>query len=226
MAFDQTDVDDLRLARSGCDLVVSWTSSAPAGTTFQVYLDRRLAWWGASTRARFPWPRQSVRVDVGAVAAGQGPTDLSGSLPAAPADRARLDWLGGTFLSPTIQGFRVFGSTAAGQPVSYSAPVDVLPAYHGATTDGWGLGGYDQGGWGQAASAYSWTSGPLGPGLWGFAVVPFDAAGNPAGTPATAAVTIAAPPRPPAPDALGRRLTYSLDAPTRVATLHWLPSPA
>lgn len=223
--FDQSTVSGLTFARSGADLVVSWASTAADGTTFQVYLGRRLSWWGASTSARFPWPQAAVHVDVGAVVDGEGPTDFSASLPATPSDRCNLTWLGGTFLG-AVAGFRVFGPPGPGQAVSYAKPVAVLPAYHGVVTDGYDLGGYDQGGWGESASSYSWTSDPLAPGSWTFAVAPYDGAGNLSGSPSTQTVTIASPPRPPAANATGRRLSYTYNAASGVATLGWLPSPA
>lgn len=226
--FDQSSITELQITRSGSDLVISWASTAVSGTTFQVYCGRRLTWWGEDSSARFPWPPGSIDVDVGAVADGEGPTDFSGSLPEAPADRCSLTWLGGTFLDTGggVAGYRVFGPPGPGQAVSFATSLADLPAYRGAITDGYDLGGYGLGGWGESASSYSWTSDRLSAGDWTFAVSPYDLAGNLCGTPTTATVTVASPPRPPAPDGLGRRLTYTLDAPSRVATLHWLPSPA
>ena len=54
-----------------------------------------------------------------------------------------------------------------------------MPAYTaGVITDGFGYGGFGDGGFGEAAGSYSWTSGALTSGVWNFAVVPFDTAGN------------------------------------------------
>lgn len=223
--FDQTTISGLALDRSGADLVVSWASSAPPGTTFQVYLGGRLSWWGTASAARFPWPASAARIDVGAVADGEGPTDFSGALPAASSDRGRLSWLGGSFLG-AVAGYRVFGPLGPGLAVSYTRPIADVAAYHGAVTDGYDLGGYDLGGYGQAASSYSWTSEPLAPGVWTFAVVPHDAAGNLCGAPVTATVTIAGPPRPPAAaGSNGRRPSVSYSASSGVATISWSPSP-
>ena len=94
----------------------------------------------------------------------------------------------------------------------------------GYSTDGYDAGGYGSGGYDAQGGNFSWTSPPLARGAWNFAVAPVDAAGN-EGTRATTSVTIAAPPRPPAPDAAGKRLTYTYDAGTHVATLAWLASP-
>jgi hypothetical protein len=94
MAFSQlTITDGPSLARSGRELAVAWSSSSPDGTVFQLYLNGRLAWHGTARRARLPWPAGDARVEVGTVAADEGATDFSGSLPAAPngSDPARLD---------------------------------------------------------------------------------------------------------------------------------------
>jgi hypothetical protein len=246
MGFDQSSITSLSVARDGAEMVVSWTSSAPPGTMFQAYLGRRLAWWGTASAARLPWPAAAagaLAVDVGTIAwagyglggYGQGgwdqnadapSADFSASLPAAPADRARLDWDGGTFLSPAIAGYRIYSSPAPGAAVSYAAPVAVVAAYVGPPNDGYDLGGYGEGGFGRSRVGYSWTSPRLAGGTWQFAVVPYDDAGNSGATPAVTTVTIAAPPRAPAADPQGRRLTHTLDATTGVATLAWLPSPA
>jgi hypothetical protein len=231
MGFDQSQIPSLSLSRDGTELVVAWATTAAAGTTFQVYLGRSLAWWGTATSARFPWPGAAGRlaIDVGAIDAGDAPSaDFSGSLPAAPADRAQLTWAGGTYLSPSgdVAAFRIFASPTPGAAVSYAAPVATVPAYRGTITDGFGMGGFGMGGFGRAAGSYSWTSGPLAPGDWTFAVSPVDSAGNSCAAPTTATATIAGPPRPPAADAVGTRLSLAYNPATGVATLSWLPSPS
>jgi hypothetical protein len=224
MSFSQSTITDLQVGRSGTDLLVSWSSTSADGTTYQVYANHVLAWWGTALQTMLPYPAASVRIDVGTVAAGEGATDFSGGL-TAPDNLALLSWMGGTYLSPLISAFKVYSGTSPGGAVSFAAPLDTVPAYDGAILDGWGLGGWNQGGWGEAASYYSWTSRPLANGTWNFAVVTVDDAGNPCATPATSSVTIAAPPNPPAPNSQGVRLTYTFNASTRVATLNWLASP-
>lgn len=226
MAFDQSHVTGVRCYRHGAELVVAWTSSDPAGTTFQVYVGRRLAWAGTRRTAHFPWPADLVTVHVGAVGAGESKSDFSGSLPADPLDRVTLTWLGGTFLGPDIRGFRVYQSATAGGPVDFAAAVADIAAYpNGNVTDGYGVGGYGQGGYGSAAGSYSWESARLGSGVWRFAVAAYDSAGNEDPSPPTTAVTVAVPPRPPAAASDGTRLSYTYSNSTHKATLTWLASP-
>jgi hypothetical protein len=225
MPFDQSSILDVTDGLRGADLAVSWVSTAPAGTTFQVYLDRRLVWHGTARSCVVPYPGGAVRVDVGAVLPSEATTDFSGSLPSAPNDRVTLTWEGGTYLDEDISGFRVYMSPQAGAAVDLTTPVAVIAAYTaGQITDGYGEGGYGDGGYGRSASNYSWTSGHLASGAWGFDVQAFDQAGN-VSTVATASATVIAPPGPPARDAAGRRLTYTYDPVTHTVTLHWLASP-
>jgi hypothetical protein len=231
MSFSQASIVDVDPPRwDGFGLHLEWRSSSPPGTIFQVYVARRLAWHGTARSVSLPMPTGRVRIDIGTVGPGEGPLDFSADLPAAKADRARLSWLGGTFLDPEggddVAGFRIFGEAAPGQGIDYSRALSEQPAYPaGIITDGFGLGGFGQGGFGRAASSFSWTSPPLDQGLWSFAIVPFDAAGN-TGVPMVASVSIEAPPRPPAADAEGRRLSAQYLADTRRVTLLWRASPS
>jgi hypothetical protein len=101
-----------------------------------------------------------------------------------------------------------------------------VPAYiAGMITDGFGYGGFGQGGLGQSAGAYSWTSQPLSGGTWNWGVKPFDIAGN-EGPAQAAAVTIAAPPLPPAPFADMTRLRYTYSNSTTQVSLAWNASPS
>lgn len=226
MAFDDSSlVGEPVLKRVGRELLVSWTSTAPAGTIFQVYANGRLAWATTDRRVYLPWPREKLTIQVGAVDAGEAGVDFSSSLSTVePPDRVTLSWEGGSYLGDVV-GFRVYQSAAAGGAVDYATPVGFVPlTTSSAEATGYGLGGYGSGGYGLAASAYSWTSAKLASGVWTFAVVPVDSAGN-EGTPSTSSQTVAAAPRPPAPDSQGRRLTYTYDAGTGVPTLHWNASP-
>lgn len=224
MPFDPSPISLLPLREDSGMLVIEWESTAPAGTAYQVYVGRRLAWYGTRTRADVPAPLAKARVDVGAVAPSEAAADLSAGLPAAYSESASLSWLGGRYLADDLQGFRVYSEPSPGAGVDYSGPVADLAAYVGDVyTDGWGMGGWGSGGWGSVASRYSWTSGPLGYGTWAFAVRPYDDAGN-EGPPMTTIVAIAAPPPPPPIDpARGVRMWYEYDPTTRVATLRWLP---
>ncbi len=238
MAFSQTGIDDVRVMVDGPDLFVTWSATAPAGTTFQVYVDRSLAWYGTSRRCHVPTPAgvpgRNIWIEVATVSPGDPTSDHSSGL-SAPGDRserARLSWSGGTYLDPSgrddIRGFGIYRCPAPGAPVDPTSPVDTVAAYPGGwINDGFGKGGFGGGGFGRAATLYSWLSKPMASGVWQFAVVPLDKAGNARGVGQAASVTIVAAPRPPAVSADGTRLgaTYSGPA-SRQLTLNWLPSPS
>ena len=146
---------------SGGQVWISWTSSSPAGTWFQVYLDEQLAWWGQQLAIWLPIPIEGVvRVDIGTVLAGEEQTDFSSSLPAGPDRAVTLSWLGGTYEGADLAGFHVYGEAAAGVGIGYGTPLATITAYPaGVYTDGFGFGGFGYGGFGAGSSAYSWTSG-------------------------------------------------------------------
>jgi hypothetical protein len=249
MSFDQSVITDATVAVDGDALRVSWTTTAPAGTTYQVYLDGALAWSGTATAAVLPWPGDDVRVDVGAVGAGEGSTDFSADLdPSLPAwGTVQLSWPGGQYLAgdAPLVGYRVYQSPAAGAAVDFSAEVgDVAAAPQSLPGGGFGAGGFGSGGFGVAESTFAWSSRRLGGGTWTFAVVTYDSAGN-SGPATTTTVTIAAPPKPPGADGSGRRLAYDglrfvggfggggfgsggfgAGPGVAYATLHWLASPS
>jgi hypothetical protein len=207
------------------ELLLSWQSSSPAGTWFQVYFNRALAWYGTSTTTSIAYPTAVSRIDIGTVGPGEQQTNFAADLPTAPDLYAEIAWLGGTFEGADIAGFNVYGADGAGGAVDYSSVLSTVPAYTaGVINDGFGLGGFGEGGFGEAASTYSWTAGPLSTGTWTFGVVPFDTAGN-LGTAATASVTIHAPPLEPAPFPDYTRLHYTYAAPPYEITLLWNPTP-
>lgn len=228
--FDQSTITEVKPpAWDGAALHLRWTSTAPAGTPFQVYVGGALAWHGVSRWVAIPMPSARVRIDIGAVGPGEETTDFSAMLPAAPSDRARLSWQGGSYLDASgrddLAGFWIHGAPAPGAGVDYSRTLAEICAYPGGIlTDGYALGGFGQGGFGRAAAVYQWSSGPLESGTWSFAVVPFDAARNP-GTAALASVTISAAPRPPQAWSDGARLKSTYNPATGAVTLQWQPSP-
>jgi hypothetical protein len=238
MAFSQATILDIfRPQVRGSQVYLSWSSSSPGGTWFQVYINRRLAWSGRRLWAWVPIPSGPVRIDIGAVGVGEQSTDFSSALPGAVSRRVQITWQSGTYQGRDLAGFRVYGPDAPGKAVDYSGALADITAYPaGVTTDGFGLGGFGSGGFGQSAGQYAWTSGPLAAGTWSFAVVPYDDAGN-EGTAQTTTVTIAGPPRAPAPFAgTSTRLQYALLGFGQVgfgsggfglpaATLSWNPSP-
>lgn len=230
MSFDQSVITEVQSPiYAGGQLWLSWTSTAPSGTWYQLYLGRKLAWYGQATHVGIVSPQGRQRVDVGSVAATEKDTDFSSSLPATPQDRAKLAWQGGTYLDASgnddILGFRVYGESSPGGGINFATPLATVPAYPGGIiTDGYGLGGFGQGGYGRAANSYTWESAPLRSGTWHYSVKSYDAAGN-EGTAAAGSVTIAVPPQPPARNAAGSRLTYTYNATTHQVTLNWLASP-
>jgi hypothetical protein len=238
MAFSQSVISGVAVQADGPEIFITWQSSAPDGTIFQVYVDHRLSWFGSARRCHAPippgLPGRNIWVDVGTVAPAEAGTDFSAGLASLVrgSGSPQLSWLGGTYLDTSgrddLQGFRIYRSDSAGGPIDLSAPVDEVPAYPGGwICDGFGLGGFGLGGFGRAATEYAWTSESLPAGVWQFGVVPYDREGNNRGTGQTVGVTVNAPPRPPAPSADGSRLTYSYSGPaTRQVTLNWLPSPS
>jgi hypothetical protein len=209
----------------GFQVSLTWTTSSPAGTWFQVYLDRELHWWGQTTTARIAVPSIGpVRVDIGTVLAGEEQTDFSSSLPVTSNRRAELTWQGGRFEGLDLAGFKVFGSATAGAAgtggfgggtfgsVDLTHVLADITAYpSGILTDGFGFGGFGDGTFGSAPSVYTWISDQLTRGDWTFAVIPYDVAGN-LGTPALTGVTIICPPLPPALFADNTRLHYRYPA--------------
>lgn len=216
LGFSPDAISDPRIYFADADLYITWTSSAPSGTWYQVYVNRELLWSGQTTNAHLPWQVGACQIDIGTVgSAADSITDFSSTLTAGYANRAMLAWEGGSFQGQGLDHFAIYSGTVPGGAVSFARPIDTVTAYEaGIPMDGWGMGGFGHGGWGHAASSYTWRSGVLAGGVWNFAVVPVDFAGNPAGSPATTSVTITAPPRPPAPDANGVRLhaTTAVDA--------------
>ena len=237
MSFSQASISDVRVDLDGPELFVSWSSSAP-GSCYQVYVDRRLCWSGLARRCHIPLPAgasgRNVWVGVGSVASQEATVDYSAQLPASSSltTRAELCWKGGTYLDPTglddIRGFRIYGSPSPGAAIDYTGALATVAAYPGGwVSDGFGLGGFGDGGFGRSASTYQWESAFLASGVWQFAVVPYDHAGNARGAGQMASVTIREAPLPPAASTSGSRLAYQYSGPvSRLATLTWQPSPS
>jgi hypothetical protein len=239
MPFDPTAIVDGPWLRQTAhhELRVAWSSSAPPGTTFQVYIDRRLAWSGTATVAFFPVPLDHARVWVGSVWPGEETTDFGADLidPYGDGDRANLSWYGGRYLDPNLVSFQIVGGpSAAGAGrggagrggAGSGGEAAIVPASHsGVWRDGAGRGRAGRGGAGYAEVSYSWQSGPLTSGSWTFTVAPVGLAGI-VGPPASIMVTIMAPPGPPAPLSLGGpRVNYTYDPSTRIASIVWGASP-
>ena len=238
MAFSQSGIDDVRVVANGSDLFVAWNATVPTGTVFQVYVNRRLAWYGSSRRCHVPIPAGclgcNIWVEVGTIDPDEPTVDYSSSLaaPGGRSERALLSWSGGTYLDPSgrddIQGFRIYRSPSPGVAADLTKSVDSVVAYPGGwINDGFGKGGFGAAGFGRAATLYNWQSGPLSSGVWQFTVLPFDQAGNVQSAGSSVTVTINAAPRPPAMNANQARLASAYGGPSNPQlTLNWLPSPS
>lgn len=230
MPFDDSSITSLSLHQAGGDLVVSWTSSAPRGTTYHVYLDHKLVWVGRGLKATVPAPSADGNhsVEVGTVDVGETRTDFGPTLSTPVVGDAcpKLTWIGGRYLGLALDRFLIYRSATPGGPVDYSTPVGTVVAYPGGIyTDGYGMGGYGSGGYGHVASNYAWTGKPLASGDWTFAVAACDRAGNRVASPSTVTITITVAPRAPAPNSAGLRATRTYNAGTGKATINWLASP-
>ncbi|HKI16634.1 MAG TPA: hypothetical protein VKA15_02085 [Isosphaeraceae bacterium] len=226
MSFSQTDITGVNPpVQYGTELLLSWTSTAAAGTVFQVYLNQQHVWSGVGLKCSIPLPGALSRIDIGTVGPGEAQINFGSSLPFAPAREVTLQWLGGTYEAADLAGFHVYGEPTPGGGIDFTTILSTIPAYTaGIITDGFGYGGYGQGGYGAAAGSYSWTSGPLSSGTWNWAVKPFDTAGN-EGSAQMTAVAITAPPLPPALFSDMSRLHYVYTNTTNQTTLSWNASP-
>jgi hypothetical protein len=222
MSFSQSTITRVNPpVQSGTQLLLSWASSSPEGTLYQVYLDQRLVWSGVGLSCSIPLPSAISRVDIGTVASAEAQAHLQAALPPAPARQTTLSWLGGTFQGADIAGFHIYGEVTPGGGIDYTTVLTTIPAYvAGIITDGFGYGGFGQGGFSQSAGVYSWTSQPLSGGVWNWAVKSFDNAGN-EGSAQTVAVAITAPPLPPGPFPNMTRLQYTYERTAEQAVLAW-----
>jgi hypothetical protein len=226
MSFSQSSISSVNPpVQHGSQLLLSWTSSAPSGSVYQVYLNRELVWSGLGRSCSIPLPTAISRIDIGTVGSAEAQVFFADELPATPARRATLSWLGGTYQDADIAGFHIYGEHAPGNGIDYTIILATVPAYiAGIITDGFGYGGFGQGGFAESAGSYSWTSQPLSGGTWNWGVKPFDTAGN-EGPAATTIVAIAAPPLEPAPFPDRTRLHYTYDFALKEITLNWNASP-
>jgi hypothetical protein len=211
--FDQSVITGVAAPTySGHQVFLSWTSTAAAGSVYQIYVDAVLSWSGSATKAWLPTPTDGVgRVDIGRVDADEQFTDFSASLDI-PRRKIRLAWTGGTSLGATLVEFRVYGPAADTASIDFTRIAARVAAFPGGNP--------------VASGSYSWTSPALPSGTYAYAVVPVDAAGN-EGTRQFATEVLAVPPLPSAAAADGSRLGYQFHAngTTPTVTLSWLPSP-
>ena len=214
MAFSQATITEVFPPKiHGSQVYLSWSSSSPKGTWFQVYINQQLSWSGQRLSVWLPIPYSTVRIDLGAVEPGEEQINFFGTLPRAPMRRALLSWQSGTYTAIDLAGYSIYGEQSPGGGIDVISPFANITAYPAKIqTDGFGLGDFGTGGWGQSAGKLNWTSAPLSGGTWRFAIVPYDKAGN-EGTPQFASIQIASPPREPSffPETTSR-LLYTLSA--------------
>lgn len=211
MPFSQSTILDVVPAQVGADLKVSWLTTSPEGTWYQLYVGRVLAWYGTATSAVVPLPPhgQDTLIEVGTCLASEASTNLFASLATPPGGgrTVTLKWQGGSFLG-SVDHFNVYSGDSPGAAVDFTEPIGRVVAYdQNIALDGYGLGGYGQGGYGRSSSSYSFTTAPLRVGTWNFAVTAVDAFGN-EGTAQTSTGTIAGAPFAVPRNAAGKRLTY------------------
>jgi hypothetical protein len=124
MAFSQATITEVRIlpVPRSAELVVTWSSTSPEGTTFQLYMERRLVWSGTDRRVTLPWPASRVRIEVGTVGDGEAGQDFSASVPIGPGTgpRVSLAWYGGRYLVSTrqLRGFHVYGPGSGAETVT------------------------------------------------------------------------------------------------------------
>lgn len=230
MAFSQSSITGLSVVTDAAQILVEWTTTAPAGTWFQVYVGGKLAAKTTRTRAWLPAPGNLGKpaVQVGTVLPGERNQDFSSSLAALVGSdpMARLTWPGGRYLGGSVAGFGIFRGATPGASPDYSAPVAFVPLYrNGIPLDGYGMGGYGSGGYGSSGSEYTWVSAPLPTGSWKFAILPIDAAGNWSSTGATVeTIAIVNPPSSPPAFPTGEQVRISYNPTTHQPTLTWQAS--
>ena len=204
---------------AGGDLRVTWTTSASASTTFQVYVNRSLTWIGTGTVAFIPHVQDYAYVDVISVDPGSEQADYSASLAALPGRTALITWVGGRYLGVNIVGYNIYSGTTPGGAVSYAAPIAYVPAgSQGLNQDGYGMGVYGSGGYGMSGVSYAYSTKVLKSGTWNFAIKTVDSSGN-LSTASTLSVAISAPPTPPS------KAVATVNPSTRVPTINWTASP-
>ena len=150
MSFSQSTITSVNPpVQHGTQLLLSWTSSAPGGTLYQVYLNQQLVWSGVGLSCSIPLPTAISRIDIGTVGSAESQADFAAELPPTPARQATLSWLGGTYQGADIAGFHIYGEYTPGGGIDDTTILATVPTYVAAIiTDGFGYGGFGQGGFG------------------------------------------------------------------------------
>jgi hypothetical protein len=218
MPFDSTSITEIIVDTSSHDLFIHWTSPSSFGVWFQVYVNGTLNWCGQARHCSVPRPAyqpgQIVAVEVGEVLPQEIYQDFSSILSGSKSlGTVTLNWLGGSYLDPSggddVLGFTITSSRTPNTAIDPTNVVGSVLAYPGGWIgDGFGLGPFGKGGFGRAASEYSWKSGANASGTWQFAVQPFDHAGNSSPSRSVVTCNIQSIPLPPPRNSTGLRLTY------------------
>lgn len=218
MAFDDAGITvTVTPLPATAEVLVTWSSSWPDGTWYQVYLDAVLI--GATQRRAMvlPWPGTATGrawVHVGAVPASEVAVVQPPAAPAALGTGARpvLTWKGGMYQKVAgrdVAGWTIFRGRAPGGAVDTAAPVGAVPAQGVVGPEGgWGVGGWGTGGWGRPRRTYQFRDQTLAGGTWNYRITPVNDQGQP-GAGSDVSVAVTAPPRSPTPvadDPWGRRL--------------------
>ena len=75
MSFSQSGLTAVNQpVYSGGQVFISWLTTNPADTWWQVYVDQSLAWFGQRLWVYLPIPPATARVDIGWVPAGEEQT--------------------------------------------------------------------------------------------------------------------------------------------------------
>lgn len=207
MPFSQAPIFNTQVNQANFDLNISWSCNSDSTTCYQVYIDRILRWYGHTQYCILPLPTsknaRNIWVEIGIVSPNEAITDFSSflALNSLFGDRARLNWLGGSYLDTThtdqVIGYKIFGEQVE-SVLGTNAPLADISSYPGSwISDGYGMGGYGEGGYGRSATNYSWTSESLDSGQWFFAVAPYDSSGRRGDLSPTISLTVKSAPLPP-----------------------------
>jgi hypothetical protein len=150
MSFSQATITSVNYHEDIGALNIDWTTTSPAGTWFQVYVNGAMVARTRSTGVSIPKPAVSARITVGSVDSSDSQTRFTATLPAKLVNQAKLAWTGGLFLGGVgkVGGFRVYSAIPA---AGFGLGGFGSGGY--GSDGGYGLGGFGVGGFG--GNAYS-----------------------------------------------------------------------
>jgi hypothetical protein len=146
MSWSQTAITKVnRPIKQRGELHLSWESTAPAGTWYQVYVGGNLQYQGPGLACTVPAPSSgSTRIDIGTVARADAQTRFTTSLAPAPQNRVTLSWIGGMFLDDLtdVAGYYVYEATPSGGFGDGGFGTGGFGNSGGFGTGGFGVGGF------------------------------------------------------------------------------------